>query len=539
MKKVAIVGVEGSGKTVMLAGLGELYTQPDAGGYFLAPKNFGTAAYVAEKIARMRKGEWPTATAGDEMQGLDWTLSRQKDGGRARPENVCEVSFLDFPGEVYRAAYGISDGGDASLKEQVESLKRYVRGADDLIVLINLRDVIANGIGDRRVQEAMWITKSILDTALGEGDGKAAPRAAIVLSQADSYADTIRACGGARGVLQKYLPHVSAQYGWLDVFTVRAVDKTVLNDDGNVVPAADFTTQGLVPVMRWILGEELPDNDPTGGSQPAAIATGGSRSRAAVGILAATLCVFAVAAVTLAIVGRVWWCGGSGAKDFKSEWEQRERRGANEGDNGHTKVQLWKGGPYWADTNIGAEKPWEYGYYFWWGDTAGYKRMGGAWVANDGSTLNFSFSPENTPTRGKGDAVLRREGWITADDVLAPAYDAAQVQWGGKWRMPTKEELEYLKVKCDWTWSTLNGVNGYVVRGRGDYVSASIFLPCVGYGYGTLLGNAGSDGYYWSSVPYSDRVNAWDLSFGSSRHGMSNNDRGDGRSVRPVQGFTK
>ena len=67
MKKVAIVGVEGSGKTVMLAGLGELYTQPDEGGYFLAPKNFGTAAYVGDKIARMRKGEWPTATAGDEM----------------------------------------------------------------------------------------------------------------------------------------------------------------------------------------------------------------------------------------------------------------------------------------------------------------------------------------------------------------------------------------------------------------------------------------------------------------------------------------
>ena len=44
MKKVAIVGVEGSGKTVMLAGLGDLYTYPDEEGYFLAPKNFGTAA---------------------------------------------------------------------------------------------------------------------------------------------------------------------------------------------------------------------------------------------------------------------------------------------------------------------------------------------------------------------------------------------------------------------------------------------------------------------------------------------------------------
>ena len=39
----------------------------------------------------------------------------------------------------------------------------------------------------------------------------------------------------------------------------------------------------------------------------------------------------------------------------------------------HDKVQLWEGGPYWATTNIGAENPEDYGYYFWWGDTVGYK----------------------------------------------------------------------------------------------------------------------------------------------------------------------
>ena len=44
-------------------------------------------------------------------------------------------------------------------------------------------------------------------------------------------------------------------------------------------------------------------------------------------------------------------------------------------------VQLWDGGPYWATTNIGAEKPEDYGYYFWWGDTVGYKREGNKWVA--------------------------------------------------------------------------------------------------------------------------------------------------------------
>ena len=37
-------------------------------------------------------------------------------------------------------------------------------------------------------------------------------------------------------------------------------------------------------------------------------------------------------------------------------------------------VQLWENGPYWATSNVGATKPEEYGYYFWWGDTAGYKR---------------------------------------------------------------------------------------------------------------------------------------------------------------------
>ena len=251
MKKVAIVGVEGSGKTVMLAGLGDLYTYPDEDGYFLVPKNFGTAAYVTEKIKRMRKGEWPAATAGDEMQGLDWALRRRKPDSRERPESICEVSFLDFAGEVYRTAFGIG-AGDQSLAEQAMELKRYVKEADDLIVLINLRDVIMHGIRDRRVQEAMWITNAILETALSEQAGRKQPRAAIVLSQADSYADTIRVCGGAVGVLQKYLPHVANNYGWLDVFAASAVDKTVLDGDGNVVPAPDFQPTQLSAIMDWI-----------------------------------------------------------------------------------------------------------------------------------------------------------------------------------------------------------------------------------------------------------------------------------------------
>lgn len=206
----------------------------------------------------------------------------------------------------------------------------------------------------------------------------------------------------------------------------------------------------------------------------------------------------------------------------------------------HKKVQLWEGGPYWADTNIGAENPEDYGYYFWWGDTVGYKRENNKWVATDGSSSNFSFGSSNTPTYNKSIATLKSEGWITADSVLVPEHDAAHVHCGGNWRMPTHQELSDLNSKCDWTWTTQNGVQGYVVKGKGAYATASIFLPCAGGGYGTSLYYSGSCGYYWSSVPYSGNYSSWDLIFDSGYHGTgSYYYRYYGRSVRPVQGFAK
>jgi hypothetical protein len=209
---------------------------------------------------------------------------------------------------------------------------------------------------------------------------------------------------------------------------------------------------------------------------------------------------------------------------------------------GHSRVQLWEGGPYWATTNIGAEEPWDYGYYFWWGDTVGYTNTGSGWISvKDGTSISF-FENDSTAasTYGKDLASLQSEGWIMADGVLAPEHDAAHVHWGGNWRMPTSQELSDLNSKCDWTWRMMNGVVGYVVKGKGAYASASIFLPCAGGGVGTSLDHAGSYGFYWSSVPRSDNGDgAWDLDFDSGYHSTGNDYRGSGQSVRPVQGFTE
>ncbi len=207
---------------------------------------------------------------------------------------------------------------------------------------------------------------------------------------------------------------------------------------------------------------------------------------------------------------------------------------------GHAKVQLWEGGPYWATTNVGAENPEDYGLYFWWGDTVGYRREGESWVASNRPGSGFSFWNGNVPTCDKGIATLQSEKWITADGVLAPDHDAAHVHWGGKWRMPTKQESDDLRSKCNWNETTRNGVKGWTVTGKGAYGSASIFLPCAGGGNGTSLSFAGTNGNYRLSVPNpDDSAGAWSLGFDSDGPYLYFSSwRHLGQSVRPVQGFT-
>ena len=210
----------------------------------------------------------------------------------------------------------------------------------------------------------------------------------------------------------------------------------------------------------------------------------------------------------------------------------------------HDKVQLWKDGPYWATTNIGAEKPEDFGYYFWWGDTVGYKREKDKWVAADGSSSDFWFEVLSTVVPHGDESpecVLMDRGWITDECILKPEHDAAHVHWGGGWRMPTHDELDDLVDNCDWAWTKVNDVDGYVVRGRGDYASASIFLPAAGQGYGAELGGVGTYGGCWASDPgYESWDDSWDLSFWASRPRTGTGVwRYIGLSVRPVQGFTK
>ena len=208
-------------------------------------------------------------------------------------------------------------------------------------------------------------------------------------------------------------------------------------------------------------------------------------------------------------------------------------------------VQLWENGPYWAECNVGATKPEEYGYYFWWGDTVGYVHDGSKWVASDGSSSDFTFNNcdnENPTiaTMWKDNAALKSEGWIDEDGSLTAAHDAATAHLGAPWRIPPDADFLDLINKCDWSWETCNGVRGWRVTGKGAYSSKSIFLPAAGYGYDSSLYDLGSGGYYWSSTPNSDfSDDAWYLYFFSSNFLRYGNYRCDGQSVRPLRGFAQ
>ena len=203
-------------------------------------------------------------------------------------------------------------------------------------------------------------------------------------------------------------------------------------------------------------------------------------------------------------------------------------------------VQLWEDGPYWAECNVGATKPEEYGYYFWWGDTVGYKRNANdnGWISVKDST-SFSFNSDNCQTYGKGNSQLQSAGYIDETGNLVAMHDAATAHLGAPWRMPTEAEFSALINNCILTWTTRNGVAGRLVTGKDAYATKSIFLPAAGFGDGSTLDRLGSCGYYWPSTPSFSSEYARYFYFYSIKFYLGlNNYRNFGQSVRPVRRFT-
>ena len=219
-------------------------------------------------------------------------------------------------------------------------------------------------------------------------------------------------------------------------------------------------------------------------------------------------------------------------------------------ERGHSYVDLGlPSGTLWATCNVGAATPQDYGNYYAWGEVTTKE------VYNL-ETYKYANGSYNKLTKYCNSSSYGKDGFTDTKTTLDLSDDAAYVNWGGKWRMPTKTQQDELFNECYWLWTESynnSNVKGYIVykaksssdKGKRIYnggtssssysmSDAHIFLPAAGYrNYGVRY--AGSYGYYWSSSLFADDpFRAWYVDFysdGVHDYGCS---RYCGQSVRAV-----
>ena len=174
-------------------------------------------------------------------------------------------------------------------------------------------------------------------------------------------------------------------------------------------------------------------------------------------------------------------------------------------------------GTLWAAGNIGAELPWETGKYFAWGETTGYSAADVA-----AGVRTFDQTSYNAGSAAS----------ISADLTLE--QDAAHVNLGGDWRMPTKDQFQELLDNCNVIWTADYGGTGVAGRVFTSKVNGnSVFFPAAGYCDYSSVSSVGSGGDYWSAS-WGSSSYAWELCFYSGGQGLNSNDRYYGYCVRGV-----
>ena len=191
-------------------------------------------------------------------------------------------------------------------------------------------------------------------------------------------------------------------------------------------------------------------------------------------------------------------------------------------------------GTLWATCNVGANSPEEYGDYFAWGETEPKEDY-------SLNTYKFYDTTYQIYTKYCTDSTY---GTIDNKTELEPEDDAATVNWGSDWQIPSKEQLEEL-INTEYTTrskTTLNGVDGMMIVSNIN--GKRIFIPYAGSRNGTEFHRVGGVNFCWSrtlgdyGIAY-----AYHLYGGSYvksvDNGVTRPYRNWGHSIRPVRVQTR
>ena len=187
-----------------------------------------------------------------------------------------------------------------------------------------------------------------------------------------------------------------------------------------------------------------------------------------------------------------------------------------EDENGHRYVDLGlPSGTLWATTNVGAENPETPGDYFAWGETE-----------TKDSYANPKYGFANTCTK-----YCRDDNKMELD----PEDDAATMNWGDEWQMPSERQFYEL---FDWKYKEYLefSQNGVIIKSRVN--NNYIFMPITGAREGTLMSSYYSEcGCYWSrNINTDNAYNPYLQAFNAEgNYPLSVTTRRYGCQVRPVR----
>ena len=182
-------------------------------------------------------------------------------------------------------------------------------------------------------------------------------------------------------------------------------------------------------------------------------------------------------------------------------------------------------GTLWATFNVGASAPEEYGDYFSWGETQPKK---------DYSVNNYKYCNDDIKklTKYCSDAKFGNNGFTDTLTSLPLMDDAAFVNWGSDWCMPTYEQWKELIEYTVITDTVINDVHGALVKASNGH---RLFLPAAGSTHDPSY-TVGFYCYYWSKTLHTSGWGpgmAW--SFTNMPFHVIGNGRCQGLPVRPVR----
>lgn len=206
--------------------------------------------------------------------------------------------------------------------------------------------------------------------------------------------------------------------------------------------------------------------------------------------------------------------------------------------SGHAYVDLGlPSGTLWATCNVGANTFDESGDLFAWGETT--PKATYSW-SNYKLCKGSEGEGWNAQTKYCNNAFFGYKGFTDKLTVLQSVDDAATVNWGDDWCMPTVDQWRELMENTESVWMSQNGVDGRLFTAQNG---TNLFLPAAGFRWDDVLHYTGDGGgFYWSSSLSTDKSGAtddpnvaWNLRFYSGDNlDVLTDYRGSGQSVRPV-----